>query len=37
LPGPEERALRAKTIRHDSFLGTGGQSFLSPTNRAIPM
>jgi hypothetical protein len=28
LPGPETRALRAKTIRHTSFLGPGGQAVL---------
>jgi hypothetical protein len=29
LPGPEARALRAKTIRRTSFLGPGGQAVLS--------
>jgi hypothetical protein len=29
LPGPEARALRAKTIRHTSLLGLGGQAVLS--------
>ncbi len=30
LPGPGARALRAKTMRHDSFSGPGGQAVLSP-------
>jgi len=30
LPGPEARALRAKTMRHISSLGPGGQAFLFP-------
>ena len=29
LPGPEARALRAKTMRPASFLGRGGQAVLS--------
>jgi hypothetical protein len=30
LPGPKARALHAKTMRHASFLGPGGQTVLSP-------
>jgi len=30
LPGPEVRPLCAKTIRHGSFLGPGGQALLFP-------
>ncbi len=29
LPGPEARALRAKSMRHAPFLGPGGQAVLS--------
>jgi hypothetical protein len=30
VPGPEARALHGKIMRHESFLGPGGQTDLSP-------
>jgi len=33
LPGPEVRALRAKIMRHASFLGPGGQPKYGMWNR----
>ncbi len=35
LPGPEERALRAKTMRQHSFSGLGGRAILSLGARLV--
>jgi 8-oxo-dGTP pyrophosphatase MutT (NUDIX family) len=37
FPGPEARALRAKTMRHPSFSGSGGQALLRARRGVIPM
>jgi hypothetical protein len=37
LPRREARALREKTMRRSSWLGSGGQLLLSPKSRVIPL